>query len=227
MTATGPYIVTHEREAPMEPCGRVQAESRVRLDTIYREAFAALEQATNAVQRVIDRLAFAQNGAVPYHDLLPALHRLAVLPDSGDTIPLPDGSVIVVEAREIQQLAADLSWSADSVLASSDATILAAWNAEHGIRVEAEAKAADPWAHLLPSGVVARRRGRADRRVKPATHVVCVRFEAGIEAVYAWCRSEALAAAALRKAERAKFDAAWMEPVNGGGPVERGESQCS
>jgi len=116
----GPYTVTHRQERG----GVARLGSLGEPEVLSRWAYATLEEAT----RVVDRAKGLQRR--------PGFEYHGGLPESGGTIKLPDGE-IVVEATTWDRLLTDLP--PNRILLGPDpspvtaAEILAAWNAEYGI----------------------------------------------------------------------------------------------
>ena len=149
MTATGPYVVTH-RQQNDQPCETCMGAQGIGLcvcpDSVvlYREAFATLEELPDIP---CQKCAYCRKDegdcGWPY--------ILSRLPESGGKLdPLPDGSVIEVEATTWEALvlatpvkrryAHGVPLLPPSVwLDSNRASCCAAWNAEHGIGLEARA----------------------------------------------------------------------------------------
>lgn len=166
MTASGPFVVTrrrpvapdddgspfcaacshyHEGPCPCPDCGRPtpcrdhlqdRSVSTPATKIVYREAFATLNEARRTACAEIRR-----RSNVAKDPVQPALDHAANVRESGGTIRLPKGDVIVVEATTDDELYAQAGKPAITYLTAAERTnrILTAWNAEYGIGIEERA----------------------------------------------------------------------------------------
>lgn len=128
----GPFVVTH-----YEHVQKMDADAPVRVD-VYREAFATLGDRDRAI--CVRLLNSVPIGAQP--DLY---RQVSALGEPGGSIRLPNGDVIEVEATTWSDLVLPSRNAISALFVVAEArkgdadcqrSILAAWNAEHGIGIE-------------------------------------------------------------------------------------------
>lgn len=110
-----PYIITTHRHLD-DPTAEFLPDA---LPGVSRRAVASPEERTRCLWAMVTN----RHGG-PEH--------LAAVVSPGEIGPLPDGTVIQVERRTYDWMAADLESREVNVFGMSDADLLAAWNVEFG-----------------------------------------------------------------------------------------------